>query len=253
MEQYINLQTLLYVLLGFVAQTIDGSLGMAYGVSCNSFLLSAGVPPALASASVKTAEVFTSFLSGIFHFRAGNVDKEVFLRLLIPGILGGVIGAYVISSFPGERLKPYISAYLLLMGIRIIVKALGGVKGREEGKVGGFLYPLGFVGGMMDAIGGGGWGPIVTTTLVSRGNSTRMTIGSVNASEFFVTLSQLITFSFLLKITTWNVIIGLIIGGAIAAPLSATLCKKIDEKKLMLVVGILISFLSIRTIYLAIF
>jgi len=252
MEQFFNLQFLLYVGVGFLAQTIDGALGMAYGVSCTSFLLSVGVPPSLASASVKAAEMFTTFVSGISHFRLGNVDKKLFFRLLIPGVLGGIIGAYFLSNFPGDKLKPFISAYLLIMGVRIIYKAVKEVADQHK-EIGNAIYPLGFIGGMMDAVGGGGWGPIVTTTLVARGNSARMTIGSVNASEFFVTIAQVITFSIFLTLTSWNVIIGLMVGGVIAAPLAAVITKKVQPKKLMLVVGILISLLSIRTIYLSIF
>jgi len=252
MEQFFNWQFALYILVGFLAQMIDGALGMAYGVSCTSFLLSVGVPPAFASASVKAAEVFTTFVSGISHFRLGNVDRKLFLRLLIPGILGGVIGAYFLSNFPGDAIKPFISMYLLLMGIRIIYRALksNGLKAKETGNL---VYPLGFIGGLMDAVGGGGWGPIVTTTLVGRGNSARMTVGSVNASEFFVTLAQVITFSIFLTLTSWNVIIGLMLGGLIAAPFAATLVKKVEPKRLMLMVGVVIIVLSVRTIYLSYF
>lgn len=240
---------MLYVLIGFVAQMIDGALGMAYGVSCASFLLSTGVPPALASASVKSAEVFTTFVSGISHFRLGNVDKKLFMRLLIPGVAGGIIGAYLLSNFPGDRLIPFISAYLLIMGITIIFKVFKQFHIQPK-ELGSGLFVLGFIGGLMDALGGGGWGPIVTTTLVARGNSARTTIGSVNSSEFFVTLAQTVTFIIFLSISTWSVILGLMVGGVIAAPLAALICKKIDAKKLMLLVGIIISLLSIRTLYL---
>lgn len=245
-------QFLLYILVGFTAQTIDGALGMAYGVSCTSFLLALGVPAALASASVHIAEVFTTFVSGISHFKLGNVDKKLFTRLLIPGIFGGVIGAYVLTDFPVGVLKPYIAGYLLLMGIRIIYKSIKELQ-KEPKDIGRGIYILGFFGGLMDAVGGGGWGPIVTSTLVARGNSARKTIGSVNASEFFVTLAEAITFLIFLSITTWEVIAGLMVGGVIAAPLAAVIAKKLDPKKLMMLVGILISLLSIRTIYLAIF
>jgi len=246
------MQFLLYVLVGFMGQTIDGALGMAYGVSCTSFLLSIGVPAALASASVHTAEVVTSFVSGISHFKMGNVDKKLFTHLLIPGILGGIIGAYALSNFSSRFLKPYISAYLLIMGLRIIYKSLkeSDIKVKELGKK---IYLLGFVGGLMDALGGGGWGPIVTTTLVARGNSARKSIGSVNVAEFFVTLAQVTTFTFFLKLTNWQVILGLMTGGVIAAPLAAFITRKINPKKLMLIVGVFISLLSLRTIYLAIF
>jgi uncharacterized membrane protein YfcA len=235
-----------------VAQTIDGALGMAYGVSCTSFLLSIGVPPSLASASVHVSEVFTTFVSGISHFKFGNVDKQLFTRLLVPGVLGGIIGAYVLTNFPGDAIKPYIAVYLLLMGIRIIYKSLKEFQ-KEPKEIGNKIYVLGFVGGLMDAVGGGGWGPIVTSTLVAQGNSARKAIGSVNASEFFVTLAEAITFLIFLSITNWKVIAGLMVGGVIAAPLAAFMTKKLDPKKLMLGVGFLISFLSIRTLYLTFF
>ena len=246
------MQFLLYVIVGFVGQTIDGALGMAYGVSCTSFLLSMGVSAPLASASVHTAEVVTSFVSGISHFKMGNVDRKLFAHLVVPGILGGIIGAFALSNFDNKFLKPIISAYLLVMGIRIIYKSLkeSSVKVKEMGRK---IYLLGFIGGLMDAIGGGGWGPIVTSTLGARGNSARKSIGSVNAAEFFVTLAQVATFTFLLKLTNWKVILGLMAGGVIAAPLAATITRKINPQKLMLIVGIFISLLSLRTIYLSIF
>jgi len=247
MQAFMNIDFLLFVVVGFIAQIIDGALGMAYGVSCTSFLLSVGIPPSLASASVKVAEVFTTFVSGISHFRLGNVDKKLFTQLAIPGVLGGILGAYFLSNFPGNRLKPFISAYLLVMGLRIIIKAVKKAT-TEPVSMGTWIYPLGLVGGAMDAVGGGGWGPIVTSTLVARGNSARMTIGSVNASEFLVTLAQVLTFSIFLTVTSWDVIIGIMLGGLIAAPFAAMIAKKINARVLMLIVGLLISFLSIRTI-----
>jgi uncharacterized membrane protein YfcA len=196
--------------------------------------------------------VFTTFVSGISHFKFGNVDKQLFTRLLIPGVLGGSIGAYVLTNFPGDAIKPYINVYLLIMGIRIIYKALNEFQNVPK-EIGNKIYLLGFVGGLMDAVGGGGWGPIVTSTLVAQGNSARKSIGSVNASEFFVTLAEAITFLIFLSITNWKVIAGLMVGGVIAAPLAAFMTKKLDPKKLMLGVGLLISILSIRTLYLTFF
>ena len=147
---------LLYVLVGFVAQLIDGALGMAYGVSSTTFLLSTGVGPAMASASVHMAEVFTTLVSGISHLRFGNVDQSLFRRLVIPGVLGGVLGAYVLSELPGDKIKPYVAIYLLLMGVRILWKAI-----RQQSKSARrvkHVFPLGLVGGFFDAIGGGGMG-----------------------------------------------------------------------------------------------
>lgn len=240
----------IFIVVGFLAQIIDGALGMAYGVSSNTFLLSIGIPPAAASASVHMAEIFTTGVSGFSHWRLKNIDHSLILKLLIPGVLGGITGAYILSSLPGDKLKPYISAYLAIMGLVIIRKAL--VRNHEEKKVTSFIAPLGLVGGFFDAIGGGGWGPIVTTTLVARGNNPRYTIGSVNASEFFVTFAESITFILAIGLTHWRIILGLLIGGVIAAPLAAIICKKLPVRILMLAVGIIILVLSIRTIILAI-
>lgn len=240
----------IFIVVGFLAQIIDGALGMAYGVSSNTFLLSIGIPPAAASASVHMAEIFTTGVSGFSHWRLKNIDRSLILKLLIPGVLGGITGAYILSSLPGDKLKPYISAYLAIMGLVIIRKAL--VRNHEEKKVTSFIAPLGLVGGFFDAIGGGGWGPIVTTTLVARGNNPRYTIGSVNASEFFVTFAESITFILAIGLTHWRIILGLLIGGVIAAPLAAIICKKLPVRILMLAVGIIILVLSIRTIILAI-
>lgn len=242
---------LIFMLVGFIAQIIDGALGMAYGVSSNTFLLSIGIPPATASASVHMAEVFTTAVSGFSHWKLKNVDRSLILKLLVPGVLGGITGAYILANLPGDKIKPYISAYLAIMGLVIIRKALRPIQVEREVK--DFIIPLGLVGGFFDAIGGGGWGPIVTTTLVARGNSPRYTIGSVNSTEFFVTFAESVTFILTIGLTHWRVILGLLLGGVIAAPLAAILCKKLPTKALMLGVGILILVVSIRTIVLAIF
>ncbi len=235
-----------FIVVGFVAQMIDGALGMAYGVSSTAFLLSLGIPPAAASASVHTAEIFTSGVSGLSHLGLGNVDKELFKRLVIPGVLGGVIGAYILTSVPGDIIKPFISLYLLIMGIMILHKAL---KKTPEKQANIRLFPLGAIGGFLDAVGGGGWGPIVTSTLVVNGNHPRFTVGSVNIAEFFVTLSEAIAFIMTIGLVHWQIIVGLIIGGIIAAPMAALVCKKLPARTLMLIIGSLIMILSVRTIY----
>lgn len=247
-----DLTILLYILVGFIAQTIDGALGMAYGVSSNTFLLSLGIPPAAASASVHMAEVVTTGISGFSHWRLGNVDWKLVRRLLIPGVIGGVAGAYLLTSIDGDILKPYIAAYLLLMGGVIIYKAFT-IKPRSKPDEyhGPRISWLGLLGGFCDAIGGGGWGPVVTSTLVARGKFARTTIGSVNFSEFFVTFSQSIVFVLTLSFSEyWQIILGLLIGGGIAAPLAARMTKKLPLKTLMIMVGVLIILLSLRTIYL---
>jgi hypothetical protein len=249
-----ELSILLYVLVGFLAQMIDGALGMAYGVSSNTFLLSIGIPPAAASASVHMAEVVTTGISGFSHWRLGNIDWKLVKRLLVPGVIGGVAGAYLLTSIDGDFIKPYISAYLLIMGIIILVKAVNYKARPNNGVHTARVSVLGMIGGFFDAIGGGGWGPIVTTTLVARGKDARQAIGSVNFSEFFVTLAESVTFVLTLSFMKyWKIILGLLIGGAVAAPLAAVFTKKLPVKVLMFIVGLLIIGLSIRTILLAIF
>lgn len=244
---------LLYVLVGFLAQMIDGALGMAYGVSSNTFLLSLGIPPAAASASVHMAEVVTTGISGISHWKLGNVDWKLVRRLLIPGVIGGAAGAYLLTSIDGNIIKPYIAIYLLIMGGVIVYKAFTLVpRNKPDEYHGPRISLLGLFGGFCDAIGGGGWGPVVTSTLVARGKNPRMTIGSVNFSEFFVTLVQSILFVLTLSLGQyWKIILGLLIGGAIAAPIAAKLSQKLPLKALMIFVGILIIVLSIRTLVLA--
>lgn len=238
-----------FVLVGFAAQMIDGALGMAYGVSSNTFLLSLGLPPAAASASVHAAEVFTTGVSGLSHWKLQNIDTRLAKSLLLPGVLGGIIGAYLLTSLDGSLLKPWISAYLLVMGIVILVKAFGAGRKAQEIK---HVSLLGLVGGFFDAIGGGGWGPVVTTTLVARGNNARVSIGTVNFAEFFVTLAQSVTFVLTLRFGDyWQVIAGLLAGGVLAAPLAAYLTKRLPLKFLMVMVALLIILLSIRTIVLS--
>jgi len=245
-----SLSIFVFILVGFIAQLIDGALGMAYGVSSNSFLLGIGVPPAAASASVHMAEVVTTAISGASHWRLGNLDRKLVKSLLLPGALGAVVGAYILTNAPGDLLKPFIAVYLLIMGVIILAKGLN--RDHKEQKVISHISALGVVGGFFDAIGGGGWGPIVTSTLIARGNNPRFTIGSVNFSEFFITFSQSVIFVFTLQFGLyWKIILGLLIGGAVAAPLAAVVTKKLPVRPLMLLVGVLIILLSIRTLYLA--
>lgn len=241
-------ELLWFVVAGFIAQMIDGTLGMGYGVSATTLLLSLGVPPAMASASVHTAEVFTTGMSAASHYRAGNVVWSIVRRLLIPGAIGAVIGAYILTSIPGEKMKPFVAAYLLIMGVVILAKAWRRQTDREAHH---HLEPLGFAGGFLDAIGGGGWGPIVVGTLLARGNQPRTTIGSVNFAEFFVTLAASITFLLTIGIATWVPVAGLALGGAVAAPISAMTAKRIPARPLMIAVGVLVIALSVRTILLA--
>lgn len=237
----------IYLFVGFVAQMIDGALGMAYGVSSTTFLMSFGISPAVASASVHVAEVFTTASSGISHWRFGNVNKELFKKLAIPGAVGAGVGAYVLSSFDGDAIKPFIAAYLIIMGFVIIAKAVKKMVQFTEPKKVGLLA---LFGGFADATGGGGWGPIVTSTLIGRGNNPKLTIGTVNAVEFFVALTASGIFTLFIGITTWPVILGLIVGGILAAPLGAFIVHKINLKWAMILVGVLIIVISTRTIVL---
>lgn len=240
---------LLYVTIGFVAQMVDGAIGMAYGVTATSVLLSAGIPPATASACVHAAETFTTGASGLAHWKLGNVDRSLLWRLALPGAIGGAIGAYLLSEFPGDTLKPFIAVYLLMLGFVIIWKALATrpLQSPQPRSV----APLGFFGGVLDAIGGGGWGPIVTSSLLGQGATPRYTIGSVNLAEFFVTLTISTTFFLTVGLSLWPIITGLIIGGVIAAPFAAFAAKHVPAKILMLVVGCVVVLLSLRTLVIA--
>ncbi len=243
-----NSSILIFAFVGFIAQMIDGGLGMAYGVSSNSVLLALGVSPKLASASTHAAEVVTTAISGFSHFRVGNVDRQLVLRLILPGVVGGVTGAYLLTHVDGDAIKPYIAIYLLIMGLVILVRAFVKIVESEIKKE--LIPPLAIVGGFFDAIGGGGWGPVVTTTLVATGKKPRFAIGSVNLSEFFVTLSESVTFILTIGnlVDYWRIILGLLLGGAVAAPLAAIACKWIPQKTMMIMVGSLIVFLQVRTL-----
>lgn len=236
---------LLFLAVGFAAQMIDGALGMAYGISATTVLLSLGTPPAVASASVHVAEVFTTGASGFAHWRLGNVDKRLLVRLAIPGMIGGALGAYVLSSFPGEDLAPFVSGYLFIMGAVILIKAWRLSKSHGEIPLKRVPY-LGFVGAFLDAAGGGGWGPIVASNLIGSGAKPRMVIGSVNLAEFFVTAVISATFIVSIGLELWLVIAGLVVGGVIAAPIAARLAKSVPDKPLMLIVGVVVMLLSLR-------
>jgi uncharacterized protein len=244
----IDSSILFYILAGFTAQMIDGALGMAYGVTATTFLLGAGVPPAASSASVHASEIFTSGVSGLMHLKFGNVNTKLFRTLLLPGIIGAILGAYILSSLEEYNyiLKPLVSVYTLFLGLVIIFKALKKDKIRERIKK---IFPLALFGGLLDSIGGGGWGPVVTSTLVAGGRNARFTIGSVNLAEFFVSLASSLTFFTLIGITHWTIIAGLIIGGIIAAPIAAYIANKIPVKGIMIFVGIVVIVTSLKRIF----
>ncbi|WP_229359317.1 sulfite exporter TauE/SafE family protein [Flectobacillus major] len=236
----------LYVMVGLGAQLVDGTLGMAYGVTSTSFLLGLGVPPAVSSTSVHVAEMFTTGASAISHFKFKNINKKLFKNLLIPGVIGSVVGAYLLSDFiNGDLIKPYISVYMVFLGVIIIRKGLQKNIVKQRTKRLGLLAVFG---GFMDAIGGGGWGPIVTSSLLGRGRDPRYTIGSVNAAEFAISFASGITFLIFQGVNSWQVVLGLVVGGVIASPLGAILVNKVKRKPLMVLVGTLVILISIRTI-----
>ena len=246
MDDHRLVELALFAVAGFLAQIVDGTLSMGYGVSATTLLLSFGVPPAAASASVHTAEVVATAFSAYNHWRLKNVIAAFVKRLLIPGVAGAVLGAYVLTSVPGEVIKPFMAAYLIVMGTIILLKAW-----RRTVHVGSarHLAPLGLIGGFCDAIGGGGWGPIVAGTLLARGNEPRTTIGSVAFSEFFVTFAASVTLLLTIGVSSWLPIAGLALGGALASPLAARLTGRIPARPLMITVGVVVILLSLRTIW----
>lgn len=236
------------VAVGLLAQVIDGALGMAYGITASSFLLAAGAPPAMASGATHLAEVFTTGISGVSHLRMGNVNKKLFLSLLVPGIIGALIGTYILTHVDGKLLKPYISIYLLLMGLYVLSKAFRHIKAHHDINT-KKVSALAMFGGFMDTTGGGGWGPIVTTSLVGSGQDPRTTIGSVNFAEFFLTVAVAASFFTMLDHTVWIMVAGLALGGLVAAPFAAYVTKHLTTKTLLILVGSLISLVSVFNLY----
>jgi uncharacterized protein len=233
------------ILTGFVAQLVDGALGMGYGVTCTTILLSLGVNLPVISGSIHTAEMFSSGFSGYAHYRFGNVNKKLFRALLIPGVLGAIAGAIalsVVGTRYADYVRPLLAAYTLILGVRIIYSIYKKSKPQKVKRVGW----LAGAGGFLDSFGGGGWGPLVTSTLIAKGRTPRFVIGSVSITEFFVTFASAVTFFSILGISHWQVIAGLIIGGVIASPIAAKLAGKLPIKTMFLGVGGLVIFWSLR-------
>ena len=241
-----NSDFMIFLLIGIFAQLVDGTLGMGYGATSTSFLLSFGVTPAISSMSVHVAEMFTTGASAISHYKFKNINEKLVFRLIIPGVLGSITGAYLLADvIDGKVIKPYIAVYMIILAIVIIAKGLRKNIVKKETKQIGLLAVFG---GFMDAVGGGGWGPIVTSTLMGRGGDPRYTIGSVNTAEFAISFASGITFILFDGISGWRVIAGLIIGGVIAAPIGAYLVNKMPRKPMTILVGLLLVFLSMRTL-----
>jgi uncharacterized protein len=232
-----------FVLVGFGAQIVDGALGMAFGVICNTLLVAImGVAPARASANIHIVETFTTAVSGISHLIHGNIDKALFFRLLIPGIIGGVTGAYLLTNLDGNLVKPFVLGYLVLVGIYLLIRGILFPPKHAKPKV---VEPLGLVGGFLDAAGGGGWGPIVTSNLLVQGVEPRKVVGTVNSVEFFLTLTVSATFIYHLGIKDFALVtVGLLIGGVAAAPFGAIMAKKIPTKIMLILVGIVLTITS---------
>ena len=237
-----------FILVGFLAQLVDGALGMAFGVISNTLLVTAtGLSPAAASASVHLVEVFTTGASGVSHAAHRNIDWKLFARLAIPGMIGGVAGAYLLTQIDASVAKPVVMAYLACIGIYLLIRSRGLIHSPREPKV---IAPLGLAGGFLDAAGGGGWGPIVTSNLLVQGTSPRMTVGTVNAAEFCLTLVVSVTFIFHLGITAFTVATtGLLLGGLAAAPFGAYFAKRIEPPRLMFMVGLVLLATSLYSLY----
>ncbi|QKZ13699.1 sulfite exporter TauE/SafE family protein [Spirosoma sp. KUDC1026] len=242
-----------FIMAGFVAQMIDGALGMAYGVTATTFLTSVGISPVFATASVHSSEIFTSGVSGYMHLKFGNINSRLFKAVLIPGVIGAALGAYLITSLSdleiiSKYLNPIISVYTAILGVLILKKALTKQKKKTPVRRIGLLA---WFGGFVDAIGGGGWGPIVNSTLIAAGRHPRYTIGSVNLAEFFVSFASSVVFALFAGLDNYGlVILGLILGGMIAAPIAALLSSRLPIKTMMVLVGIVIIIVSLRKIIL---
>jgi uncharacterized membrane protein YfcA len=242
-----------FIMAGFVAQMIDGALGMAYGVTATTFLTSVGISPVFATASVHSSEIFTSGVSGYMHLKFGNINSKLFKAVLIPGVIGAALGAYLISSLSdldiiAKYLNPVISVYTAILGVLILKKALTKQQKKTPVRRIGLLA---WFGGFVDAIGGGGWGPIVNSTLIAAGRHPRYTIGSVNLAEFFVSFASSVVFALFVGLGNYGlVILGLILGGMIAAPIAALLSSRLPIKTMMVLVGIVIIIVSLRKIIL---
>lgn len=233
-----------FIAIGFAAQLVDGALGMAFGVITSTLLISVlGVPPAAASASVHLVECFTTGVSGVSHAIHRNINWRLFARIAIPGVIGGVAGAYLLSTIDAAVTRPYVMAYLAAIGVYLLIRGIRfSPKFHREPKI---VEPLALAGGFLDAAGGGGWGPVVTSNLLVQGAQPRTTIGTVNSAEFVLTLAISITFLLSLGLEAFTTaVIGLLIGGVAAAPFGAIIAKRVPAKGLLIMVGVVLTITS---------
>jgi uncharacterized membrane protein YfcA len=221
---------------------------MAFGVISNTLLVGVlGVPPALASQRVHIVECFTTATSGISHLFHGNIDKRLFLRLLVPGMVGGVLGAYVLSSVDAGVVKPFVLLYLACIGLYLLWR---GILYPPKIREAGLIAPLGLVGGFLDAAGGGGWGPVVTSNLLIQGADPRKVVGTVNSVEFFLTVTVSAVFLFHLGVADLaGATLGLLIGGILAAPLGAWAAKHFPAKQMLILVGVVLTATSVYGVW----
>lgn len=263
-EQLTSLQVMLkkdnhlfywMLLAGFCAEMVAGSMGMGYGVMCTTVLLILNVPPPVISASIHSAESFTSAAGSLSHWQLGNVNKKLVKALAIPAVIGAVIGA-VLLTYVGEHyakmVKPFIAAYTMYLGIRILQNAFK-KKEMSNNKKKTNIPVLGLVGGFIDSFGGGGWGPLVTGTFIKNGHTPRYVIGSSTVAKFILTVASAITFVFTVGIHHWNIVAGLLIGGIVTAPFSATLTARLPVRKMFFGVGIVVIVMSFISLYRALF
>jgi len=232
-----------FIAVGFAAQLVDGALGMAFGVISNTLLVGVlGVPPAQASQRVHFVECFTTAMSGISHLIHRNIDGKLFLRLVVPGMIGGFLGAYLLSNLDAGVVKPFVLLYLSAIGIYLLVRGIMYPPKIREAKL---VAPLGLFGGFLDAAGGGGWGPVVTSNLLIQGADPRKVVGTVNSAEFFLTMTVSATFIYHIGATQLvGATLGLLIGGLLAAPLGAWAAKHFPAKQMLILVGIVLTLTS---------
>ncbi len=237
-----------FIAIGFAAQLVDGALGMAFGVITNTLLVGVmGVPPAQASQRVHVVECFTTAVSGISHLLHRNIDPKLFFRLVIPGVIGGVTGAYLLSNLDGDVVKPFVMLYLASIGLYLLWRGIMYPPKIREARV---VAPLGLVGGFLDAAGGGGWGPVVTSNLLIQGTDPRKVVGTVSSVEFFLTLSISATFIYQLGIADLaGATLGLLIGGVFAAPFGAFAAKHLPAKTMLILVGAVLTITSVYAIW----
>ena len=245
-------QTFYYFLAaGFVFAMIDGAIGMSYGVTSTTFSLSMGIPPASASTAVHLSEILSNGIAGVMHYKMGNVNMKLFKMLVIPGIIGSMTGAYLLSSLEhySRYTKPVVSLYTLILGCVILRKALDiAAKKTTNSKKITNIRGLGLFGGFVDAVGGGGWGSIVLSSLIAGGRHARFSLGAVKLSRFFVAFMSSLTFVTVLKGLHWEAIGGLVLGSAVASPIAARVANKISAKSIMLAVGVIVILVSLKSI-----